>query len=120
MKKKISKKKAVKKVARKTPKKKPIKKTVKKTAKKVFGKVEKPIGVVTHFYTAIKVAIVKFKKPVRVGARLRFQGSTTNFEFDVKSMQFDHKAVTVAAKGKQIGIKVGKRVREGDGVYEVK
>jgi translation elongation factor EF-1alpha len=80
----------------------------------------KPIGAVTHFYRAIKVAIVKFKKPVRVGARIRFKGATTDFTETVKSMQYDHKPISVAPKGKQIGIKVGKRVREGDSVFEDK
>ena len=33
-------------------------------------------------------------------------------------MQFDHEPVAVAKKGKQIGIKLKKRVREGDLVYK--
>ncbi|MEY4731467.1 MAG: hypothetical protein RL681_413 [Candidatus Parcubacteria bacterium] len=78
----------------------------------------KPLGAVTHFYNHIGVAIVKFKKPVKSGIRLRFHGATTDFEETVKSMQFDHKPIAVAPKGKQIGIKLGKRVREGDAVYE--
>ena len=77
----------------------------------------KPIGEVTHFYTAIKVAIVKFKKPVHAGTALRYKGATTDFAETAKSMQYDHKPVAVAPKGKQVGIKVGKRVREGDLVY---
>ena len=80
-------------------------------------KLAKPIGVVTHFYTAIKVAIVKFKKPVHAGSELHYKGATTDFKEVAKSMQFDHEAVKVAPKGKQIGIKVKKRVREGDEVY---
>lgn len=112
----------------KRPAKKPAKKTTKKaTGKKVAVTVKKlrtepqgkPIGEVTHFYNHIGVAIVKFKKPVKAGARLRFFGATTDFEETVKSMQFDHKPIAVAPKGKQIGVKLGKRVREGDGVYEV-
>ncbi len=81
-------------------------------------KADKPIGVVTHFYNHIKVAIVKFKVPVKVGARVKFKGATTDFEETVKSMQYDHKPVATAPKGKQIGIKVGKRVREGDEVFK--
>lgn len=88
----------------------------KKGAKK--AKPAKPIGVVTHFYTEIKVAIVKFKQPVRAGAELHYKGATTDFKEVAKSMQFDHEAVKVAPKGKQIGIKVKKRVREGDEVYK--
>jgi hypothetical protein len=87
----------------------------KKLVKKV--KPAKPIGTVTHFYTEIKVAIVQFKQPVRVGAELHYKGATTDFKEIAKSMQFDHKAVKIAPKGKQIGIKVKKRVREGDEVF---
>ncbi|HTY39715.1 MAG TPA: translation elongation factor-like protein [Candidatus Paceibacterota bacterium] len=100
--------------------KKPAKKVAKRPAKKLVvkaPKAEKPIGTVTHFYTHIKVAIVKFSKPVKAGTRLRFQGATTKFEEAVKSMQYDHKPIPVAPKGKEVGIKVGKRVREGDKVY---
>jgi hypothetical protein len=119
----------------KKPAKRPVKRTakkpVKKPAKKAAGKKNtvkaekprmepqgKPIGAVTHFYNHIGVAIVKFKKPVKSGTRLKFVGATTDFEETVKSMQFDHKPIAIAPKEKQIGIKLGKRVREGDSVYE--
>ena len=100
--------------------KKKVKKVVKKSAKPKAVKtmkVEKPIGVVTHFYGNIKVAIIKFKKPVKSGTKLCFSGATTDFDQVVKSMQYDHKDIAVAPKGKEIGIKVNKRVREGDEVY---
>ncbi len=87
--------------------------------KEAKPKVEKPIGVVTHFYTAINVAIVKFSKPIAVGARVKFKGATTDFEETIKSMQYEHQSIEEAPKGKQIGIKVEKRVREGDEVFAV-
>jgi hypothetical protein len=100
------------------PKKKLVKKKVKKAPKVAKApKPIKPIGVVTHFYTGIKVAIVKFKKSVRAGTELHFKGATTDFKEVTKSMQLDHEAVKVAPKGKQIGVKIKKRVREGDQVY---
>ena len=105
----------------KPAKKKAVKKPAKKKAPATRAKAPKaakPIGVVTHFYTAIKVAIVKFKKPVRTGTELHYKGATTDFKEIAKSMQFDHEVVKVAPKGKQIGIKVKKRVRDGDEVYE--
>lgn len=86
-------------------------------AKKKAIKKIKPVGIVTHFFTAIKVAIVKFKQPIRIGAELHYKGATTDFKEVAKSMQYDHEAVKIAPKGKQIGIKVKKRVREGDEVY---
>lgn len=99
-------KKAVKRPAAKKAKKKPAKRAV-----------LKPVGKVTHFYGGIKVAIVKFSKPVRQGTEVTFKGATTEFSQKLDSMQYDHEAVKVAAKGKQTGVKVKKRVREGDLVY---
>lgn len=99
------------------PKKISVKKKVLKK-KKVVAKKNKPIGKVTHFYAQIKVAIVKFNTNVKVGSELYFKGATTDFKEAPKSMQYDHKPVAVAKKGKQIGIKLKKRVREGDLVYK--
>jgi len=94
-----------------------LKKSKKKVAKK---KAPKPAGAVTHFYGEIGVAIVKFNQKVPVGVRLAFKGATTDFEDVVKSMQYDHKPIETAPKGKEVGIKVKKRVREGDKVHIVK
>lgn len=80
-------------------------------------KTPKAIGVVTHFYTKIRVAIVKFNKKISVGATLHYKGATTDFADVAQSMQYNHEAVRMAPKGKQIGIKVKKRVREDDRVY---
>lgn len=82
-------------------------------------KEEKPIGAVTHYYSGIGVAIVKFNKTVKTGTAVRFQGATTNFEQMLDSMQFDHKDIASAAKGKEIGVKVKDKVREGDKVFPV-
>lgn len=78
----------------------------------------KPAGTVTHYYGHLGVAIVKFKKSLNVGAKLRFKGATTDFEETVTSMQYDHKPIETAKKGQEVGIKVGEKVREGDLVYE--
>ena len=108
----------LKKSKKKIAKKKPAADKAKKAAKK--PKAPKHAGIVTHFYGEISVAIIKFNKKVPVGVRLAFKGATTDFEDIVKSMQFDHKPIEVAPKGKEVGIKVKKRVREGDKVHIVK
>ncbi len=120
-------KKQKKKLARKPAKKaKPKKKTTKakakprakkKTVSKKTPKVEKPIGQVTHFFTHIKVAVIKFKVPFRAGGAVRFKGATTDFAQNLSSMQYDHKAIVIAKKGQGVGVKVAKRVREGDLVF---
>jgi hypothetical protein len=118
--KKVAKKKKV--VAKKKPVKKVLKKKAakKKLAKKkktTAAKPSKPIGTVTHFYNHISVAIVRFREVVPVGTVLHFKGATTDFKHPITSMQFNHEPVLKAPKGKQIGIKVRKRVREGDEVH---
>jgi hypothetical protein len=90
----------------------------KKTAPR--PKAQKPIGFVTHYYGDIRVGIVKFSAPVRAGTLVEFRGSTTNFSQELASMQYDHKVIAKAPKGKQVGVKVKKRVREGDKVFAVK
>ncbi len=92
------------------------KKIIKKAAKK--SSALKPIGTVTHFYGGIKVGIFKFNKPMKAGSAVHIKGATTDFKTKIKSMQFNYKEVKVAPKGKQIGIKLGKRVRVGDKVFE--
>lgn len=82
-----------------------------------MAKKPKAIGVVTHFYGGIKVAIVKFKTPVTLGAELQLLGATTDFKQKATSFQFDHAALTKAPKGKEVGMKVSKKVREGDRIY---
>lgn len=103
------------------PKKKAVKKSSKrKLAKKpviLKTKKEKSIGEVTHFFGKIKVAIVKFKVPVKTGMEVWFKGATTDFKQAIQSMQFDHKPVSLAKKGKEVGVKVKKQVREGDGIF---
>lgn len=96
-----------------TKKRKAVKKA--KVAQKAQGK---PVGVVTHFFNKIKVAIIRFKKPISVGVTIALRGNRTDFEHKIISMQFDHKPITKAPKGKEVGIKVGKRAREGDEVFE--
>lgn len=78
---------------------------------------QKPVGVVTHYFSNIKVGIVKFKQPVKKGATVSFRGATTDFTQALDSMQYDYKAITVAPKGREVGIKVKKRVREGDELF---
>ncbi|MBD3282423.1 MAG: translation elongation factor-like protein [Candidatus Portnoybacteria bacterium] len=81
---------------------------------------EELIGEITHYFAKIKVAVVKIKKKtLEVGDKIHIKGATTDFEQPVKSMQVDHKDVEKAKKGDDVGMKVKKRVREGDEVYKI-
>jgi hypothetical protein len=102
---------------KKTVKKIKAKTSAKKSAPKA-SRAMKPVGKVTHYYAHIKVAIVKFNTKIKAGTELYFKGATTDFREASKSMQFDHKPVAAAMPKKQIGIKLKKRVREGDLVYK--
>jgi translation elongation factor EF-1alpha len=79
----------------------------------------KVIGEVTHYYSNLGVAIIKFKGSAKVGEEVHFKGATTDFVEKIKSMQYDHKEISAAKKGQEVGIKVNNKVREGDEVFEV-
>lgn len=80
-------------------------------------KTKKPIGVITHFFGGIGVAIIKLASPLEVGTRVQIKGATTDFECTISSMQFDHKEIEKGKKGQEIGIKVEEKTREGDEVF---
>jgi len=78
---------------------------------------EKKIGKITHFFDNISVGIIELEDQIKIGDKVRFQGSTTNFEQEITSMQYDHKDIQSAEKGQEVGIKTNDKVREGDEVY---
>jgi putative protease len=78
---------------------------------------KKIIGEVTHYFNQIDVAVVKLSQNIKKGIKVSFEGSTTNFEQSIDSMQIDRKDVAEAKKGESIGVKVSDRVREGDKVF---
>lgn len=80
---------------------------------------EKKVGEVTHYYTDISVALVKLEGRVEVGDKVKFKGHTTDFEQQIDSMEIEHEKVKVGTKGQKIGIKVRKRVRDGDYMYTI-
>lgn len=77
------------------------------------------VGVVTHYYVKIGVAVVDVTAPIDVGDKIRIKGSTTDFEQTLRSMEIEHKKVEKAKRGDAIGLKVEKRVREKDTVYKI-
>ncbi len=82
----------------------------------------KEVGVVTHYFSKISVAVVDLKDTIHVGDRILIRGvhpSTTDFEQVVESMQIEHKNVESAGIGQSIGLKINERVREGDKVYKI-
>lgn len=77
------------------------------------------VGVVSHFFSKINVAVVDLSEKLSVGDRVLIRGMTTNIEQNVESMQIDRENIQSAEAGKSVGLKVDDRVREGDTVYKI-
>jgi hypothetical protein len=83
-------------------------------------KKDKKIGKITHYFSNIKVAVIKLSETLKVGDKIRVVGGeNTDFKQQVKSIQIDYKKVKLAKKGKSIGIKIDEKVREGYIVYKI-
>lgn len=80
---------------------------------------EKLVGRVSHYFDKIKVAAIKLAAPLKVGDEIRIEGGETSLKQSVASMQLEHEKVQKAGKGKDVGIKVKKKVHEGYRVYKV-
>ena len=122
--KKVAKKKVAKKkvVARKV-----VKKKVLRPARKPTMPVAPPppgerIGVVTHYYGNVSVAIVKLDAGVtlRVGDQIHIRGHTSDFAQRVESLQVEHAQVSEVGPQDDFGMKVKDHAREHDVVYRVK
>jgi len=80
---------------------------------------DKKIGEITHYYANIGVGIVKLSGTLKVGDTIRILGATTDFEQPVEEMQLNHENIEEAKSGKEVGLKVEDKVRDGDEVYLV-
>lgn len=79
-----------------------------------------PIGVVTHYFNHLSVAIIALDGgSVRVGELVRIKGHTSDFTQRVDSMEIDHAPVTEAHPGQSFGLRVKDHAREHDAVYKV-
>ena len=76
------------------------------------------VGVITHYYSKIKVGVVEVKKNLQVGDALQIAGRGRSFAQTAKSMQLEHQLLSVAKKGQIIGMKVNKPVKPKDVVYK--
>jgi len=75
------------------------------------------IGRVTHYFSHLSVAAVSLMAPLAVGERIHIRGHTTDVEQAVESMQVDHAAVTSAAPGDDVALKVDGHVRDHDLIF---
>ena len=79
----------------------------------------KKVGKVSHYFARIGVAVVELTDALSVGDMILFQGSTSDFEQTVASMQIEHENIAAAKGGQSIGLEVEQRVREGDTVFKI-
>ncbi|HEY7657234.1 MAG TPA: EF-Tu/IF-2/RF-3 family GTPase [Burkholderiales bacterium] len=78
------------------------------------------IGVVTHYYSHLSVAVVKLESArLRVGDTIHLRGHTTDFKQRVDSLQVNHAPVQEVGPGDDFGLKVREHAREHDIVYKV-
>lgn len=75
------------------------------------------VGIVSHYYDKIKVAVVDLSAPLHIGDLVRFSGSN-EFSQKVESIQVEHEQVESGAAGDTVGIKVDNPVKEGDEVIK--
>jgi len=81
---------------------------------------EKQIGIITHFFDKIGVAVIKLSAPLKVGDQIRIEKNDGDFTQLVESIQVDKKPIESAKKGDDVGLKVSENVKEGNKVFLLK
>jgi len=92
--------------------------------KKKEAKVKEPkskevlIGVVSNYFEHVGVAAIKLKNSLKKGDKIKVVGGNVEFEQVVDSMQIQHKVVSEAKKGDEIGIKLNEKVRKDYKIFK--
>lgn len=77
------------------------------------------IGIVTHYYSHIGVAVLELSGELKINDTIHILGHTSDFVQKVFSMEIEHQKVLSAGPGIDIALKVADFVRKGDEVYKV-
>ena len=75
------------------------------------------LGKVIHYYDKIGVAVLKLKKPLKVGDLVKFTKGDNEFRQAIESMQLEHKSVSKGKVGEEVAVKVDKEAKKGTLVY---
>lgn len=80
---------------------------------------DKTIGKVIHYFGHVPAAVIQLDKGagIKIGDKVKFKGTKTDFSQTVSSLQVDHKDVDGVKAGDDFGLKVDQPVREGDQVF---
>jgi putative protease len=82
---------------------------------------EERVGVVTHYYNHLSVAIIRIESgTLRVGDEIHIHGHTTDFTQKVESLEVDRAPATEVGPNDDFGLKVVEHAREHDVVYKVR
>lgn len=75
------------------------------------------LGKVIHYYDKIGVAVLKLKKPLKVGDMVKFMKGDEAFQQTIESMQLEHKPVSKAKSNDEVAVKVDNEAKKGTLVY---
>jgi len=92
----------------------------KKKEEKKDERKETEVGEILHYFGHVGVAVVKATKAaIKKGDKMHIVGGSADFDQTVDSLQIDHKDVGELAKGKEGGMKVSKKVHEGNKIFKI-
>lgn len=77
------------------------------------------VGIISHVYKKIGVAIVDLSDTLQVGDTIHITGHHTDLTQRVESIQIEHQNIQKAEQGQSIGLKVNGQVREHDIVFKL-
>lgn len=80
---------------------------------------ESAIGMVTHYYSHLNVAVLQLTERLKIGETIHILGHTTDVVQKVSSMEVNHHRVVVVEPGDNVALKVVEPVREHDTIYRV-
>ncbi len=72
------------------------------------------VGVVTHYYSHLGVAVVALAGPLQTHTIIHILGYTTDFCQEVHSLEIAHQQIEAGLPGQMIALKVVDTVRKGD------
>lgn len=80
---------------------------------------EEQVGIVTHFYRRISVAVVQLSAPLAIGDTIHIVGRITNFLQPVSSMEIDYHKIESVDAGQEVAIQMDEYTRRGDTIFKV-
>ncbi|HLO33961.1 MAG TPA: hypothetical protein VK249_32740 [Anaerolineales bacterium] len=80
---------------------------------------EAAIGIVTHYYSHLNVAVLNLTDSLKVGDTIHILGHATDFTQKVTSMEVSHHRVVWVKPGDNVALKVIEPVHEHDLIYRV-